>query len=108
MNKLRHVGIVVGDLIPAVKWYEQFNFFPFSFETVEIAGKAVQLCKMYHKDGSCLELLDGVSAVPHISLSVNYLEFKNMKFSDAGIFEKENSLYIKDPWNNIIEIVEVE
>ena len=105
--KLRHVGIVVGDLNQAIDWYQRFNFFPYSFESVKIAGKMVQLCKLYHKDGSCIELLDGSSAVPHLSITVNRLELEFLKDNfNAKLFEKEGVCYIKDPSGNILEIVE--
>lgn len=106
MERFRHVGIVVGDLDQAVKWYSQFDYYPLNYETVEIAGKAVQLCKLVHREGTTMELLDGSSAVPHVSFTVNHLEFEHLKEAGAELFEKEGVLYIKDPWDNIIEIVE--
>ena len=107
IRKLRHVGIVVGDGQDALKWYgEMFNYFPIAFESVEIDGRWVHLAKLCHKDGSVIELLDGATARPHVSFTVNPLEFERLKELDAKLFEKPGVLYIKDPWGNIIEIVE--
>ena len=108
VNKLRHVGIVVGDGQEAIKWYgELFNYYPLVFESVEIEGSWVHIAKLAHKDGTILELLDGATARPHISLSVNHLEFEAFKKEhDAEIFEKDGVCYIQDPWGNLIEIVE--
>ena len=107
MNKLRHAGIVVGDLGQGIEWYQQFNFYPLSFESVEINGKMVELCKMAHKDGSMLELLDGASAVNHVSFTVGKLLFDMLKENhDTKLFKKEGVCYIEDAWGNKIEIVE--
>ena len=105
--KLRHVGIVVEDLVEAVEWYEKFGYYPYDFESVELRGKMVQLAKLAHKEGSIIEVLEGTTALPHVSFTVNALEFEAIKkTNDANVFEKEGVCYIRDPWSNIIEIVE--
>ena len=105
--RLRHVGIVVGDLKEAVEWYQRFNYFPLLFESVEVGGGMIELCKLAHKDGSMIELLDGATARPHISVTVNQLEFEMLKENnDAKLFEAPGVMYVEDPWDNIIEIVE--
>jgi len=104
--KLRHIGIVVNDLKEGVKWYERFNYYPFIWESVLINGGSVEICKMYHKDGSCIELIDGSTGVNHMSITCNQLEFEYLKENnDANMFEKEGVAYIRDPWGNVIEIV---
>ena len=105
--KLRHVGIPVGDLQEAIQFYQQFDFYPLSFESVEIAGGVVEIAKLAHKEGSVIELIDGATAIPHISITTGRLLFEVLKeHRDTKKFKKDGVCYIEDPWGNIIEIVE--
>eukprot|EP00918_Siedleckia_nematoides_P029376 GHVU01063341.1.p5 GENE.GHVU01063341.1~~GHVU01063341.1.p5 ORF type:complete len:110 (-),score=13.81 GHVU01063341.1:1829-2158(-) len=104
---IRHYGIPVKDLDISIKFYAKFYFMPYAYENTMIAGKAVAICKLVNKDGQMIELVQGKTAVPHISIAVTKMLFEYLKEEyNAEMFEKEGVCYIKDADNNILEIVE--
>ena len=71
-----------------------------------ISGENVAICKLVNKDGEMIELVQGDTAVHHISVNVSPMEFDILKENEStGTFEKENVCYINDSEGNTLEIV---
>ena len=102
---IRHYGIPVKNLEDAIKWWEQFYFYPLEFESVDIDGEKVRICKLTNRDNEIIEILEGATAVSHISLSVPLMQFEALKNHKIGSFEKEDVFYMHDVSGNVIEIV---
>ena len=104
---IRHYGIPVKDIDRAIKFYEMLHFQPVSYDNAMINNKPVAICKLENGEGDCIELVQGETAVPHISLTINPLRFEILKSNhDAKMFEKEGICYLFDEDKNVIEIVE--
>ena len=102
---IRHYGIPVDDLEAAIEWWKQFYFLPLEYESAEINGESVRICKLTNKDNEVIELVEGKTAVTHISLSVPMMQFEALKNNENGMFEKEDVFYMNDDSGNVLEIV---
>lgn len=94
MDSLQHVAITVTDIRKAIEWYQQ----RFSFDLV------------YEDESWALLQFENVGLA--LTLAHQHPPHFAIERSDAGDFgplkrhrDGTNSVYIEDPWHNIVEVM---
>ena len=102
-KRIRHVGILVGDMERAEKFYRELGFSKLSYGWEEWKGKWLQVSKMWLPNGGgVVELVRGPWK-PHVSIEVDEFPFgAEVKCRDKG---ELTVCFVKDPSGNVVELV---
>jgi len=105
----RHSGFHVEHLKRAIEWYKPLGFTVLATSEEDWGRLHLSICKMEAEDKSgVIELIQSAGDWPHhIAVSVPSISAVSARCDYKGK-RRGNVQYIRDPWGNAIELVEVE